>query len=59
MIIYNYLSYINYSAYFDYIKCLQRRLNYEKKASRAQGHMKEQATKDMVMEVLVKVATED
>ena len=33
------------------------KLSYEEKASRAQGHVKEQAAKDRVTEVQVKVAT--
>jgi hypothetical protein len=51
MMSYNHLAYIDYFAYFDYIKCLQRRLNPKKKASRAQGHTKEHAAKDRVTEV--------
>ena len=51
LLTYNHLAYVNYFAYFDYIKCLQRRLNSKKKASRAQDHTKEQAAKDRVTEI--------
>ena len=40
-------------------QCLRRRLSYEKKVSRAQGDMKEQAAKERVTEVRAKVDTED
>jgi hypothetical protein len=38
MIIYSYLTYVNY---FDYIN-----INYEKNVSRAQGHTEEQVAKE-------------
>jgi hypothetical protein len=56
VIIYNYLANINY---FDYLNVFGKGSIMKRRYQGAQGHTKEQATNDLVMEVQAKVATED